>query len=350
MITAVPAPTRRHLVHVVQSLAVNSVTMTVLDMIIELREYRHTILCSGSESVDNIDMVILQTMQSLGVDVGYVYGCGTSNDVTRDILREGKYDCAVLHNLTGHAGIGEVIPSIYYGYGNYAHEVGADIYVFATEQCLSSRNGIDHGVPLANGYHIIRPGVPARCLRRTRVDNGAFSVGIINSGYNEGQYPVDTVERLITGIPDNMVLYVTIPDRYIDVLKDGIDTRGINIKPLHVVGTPKRDVLQHLDVLIQTSAPQYASPYSKTAIEAMAAGVIILCEKNGFLGTQLENKQQCLFHDKGDYKSIIKQLKYLQHEDTARKQIEVNAQTWACNEDHTVYINQFKSLFRQLGA
>lgn len=348
---------KRSLVHVIPDLKVNSNTFHMFEVIETLKEYQHTVLFEGP--FGNHDTRILDQLRITGADVKHVYSpwdCDTSgrimNFVTPGMISNGDYDLAMLHNIVQHEGLGAAIPSLYYSYGNYDKNVAADITVVASEYSrLRGRHSHSHirGIHPPVDAPVIHPGINTRNLKRIKKTGKEFTIGYVNTGYS-GQYNISLVKKLMTFAPDDAVLYISAPDKYMDELKEIAKSVNRKIRLGLVKGTFNKEMLATINILIQGYGnSNYHSPYSRTVIEAMAMGIPVICERSGFLSEQLIHAQHCLFFDVCDYKQMVKLITLLHNEDNIRNQIGVNGKAWAYNEDKSVYMNKLRLLLRQLG-
>lgn len=349
----IPAPQRRRLVHVVPNLWVNSITTHIWDMLAYLREYHHTVLFEGN--LFDSDARLMWALAETGADVVHVTSSADSHEVglpahgtvMAAMLQEVHYDAAILHSLVGHEGLGKAIPSIYYSYGVYDPAPQADAVVCCSQYAkVTGRTGAYKHAPPQDAP-VIHPGVPARMLRRRRQESERFAVGLVNSG-SFGKYPLKLARRLLTKLPIDAVLYLSAPNKHIAELRQIALSANRRINLVNVQAMPGRQLVSKLDVLVQGYADDYYSPYSKTVIEAMCAGVPVVCQKRGFLSEQLTDEQNCLFFDQPE--EALEQVLLLQQNEEAATAMGLNGKAWAFTQDQSVYMNQFRSLLRQLGA
>jgi glycosyltransferase involved in cell wall biosynthesis len=353
-----PVWRRRHLVHVLPDLRVCGPVMHAWDMINTLKEYRHTVLFEGSMlDRTSVDSTMLDALLYAGIDTMHVAEMRPDGDfiggwlpgvkVTEDMLNTGEYDAVILHSVFSPMDQTRLsIPSIYYSYGSYDPRCQTTKVVCCSEFAKTiSRAGMPLKLP--DDTLVIPPGIPARYLRRAKREDDVFTVGVINTG-SYRKYPLDLVRYFLTYLRDDIHLQLSVPNYLTEQLREYVRLVNRKVTMIPVMGYTSRQPLQKLDVLVYGGTPNYHSPYSRTAIEAMAMGIPVVCQRQGFLTTQLEDSNQVLFFV--DRKEALTKVHMLHDNRAAAQTLGLNGKAWALGQDHTVYTNQFRSLLRQLGV
>lgn len=341
------------LAHVVSDLTVGSVTAHVLDLVQVMPEYNHTVLFEGN--VLQADTNLMHALSMAGAQLIHVsrtaerssIGAPSYGEVTPAMLRDGGYAGGILHSLAGHAGLGKAIPSLYYAYGVYDPAVEADIVVCCTDYSRRHGRVILKYTDILKDAPVIHPGIQSRYIRNIKRDNAKMVVGMCSSSvYDKFHEPLARylITRLDATVPLCIVTNATIKQRLQTV---AYECR----KPVTLVegnGTINNRIYKTVDILVHGFRHGYHSPYTRTAIEAMCAGIPVVCQRSGFLSEQLTHGKHCLFFD--TRKEALDHVNLLLREPETAKQLGLNGRLWAMGQDIIVYTNELRVLLRQLGV
>lgn len=333
---------RDHLIHVLPRLCVGGAYSMICEMVQVFSNYHHTVI--HETPVAELDIDVVMVLQAQGADVLQV------PLVTPDHIAQLNGSGVILYNVTGkeHAGIGQVIPSIYYAYGIHDPEIVTDVVVPCSAYAASTARD---GTPLTLLPDMaVAPIVDTRGLRNIAGMPGMYTVGMLTSG-NHNKYPYALAAALVNKKPSSWRLILSVPDQVHEpVLQDALNVNRSNaqirvcrVKPLGPIC-----YTVHTDVVIYGSAPGYYEPYGRTVVEAMALGKTVICERKGIFGKVLTDRVNTLFFDTPE--EAIYLATWLQKDTPARKQLAANGLMWAAWQDASIHAGRLKRVLRMIGA
>jgi len=332
---------RGHIVHVIPHLVVNGVTAFVSELAHNLSRYAHTLLYETQP--EELDLELIMQLQANGLDTLQV------DAITPDVLERSGYTGAIMYNVTGHKELGEVLPSLYYSYGIYDREVGCDATVAASVYARKHGRYSDHqGIGL-----VIPPMINTVPLRRMPLTARMFTVGLLTSGAYE-KYPVDLVMRLLHELPsDNGIMLSTLP-KYPGIgVQEAIATREassgsdtLRLCPVRITGGVK--YAASTNVVVIASSVKHREPYSRQTVEAMAMGKVVIAERRGVNAARIEHGVTGLLFDTPE--ECIAQIRNMQEDGDARRNIGEAARRWASTQDTVNHIGKLKKLLRDLAV
>lgn len=273
---------------------------------------------------------MLCTLQAAGVDL--LIGAGELKDISE------THSAAIMHSVTCKqaSGLPASIPKLYYAYEHYDSAVDCDVLLFPSEFSANV------SMPKSD-YEILPPGVRSRMLRNTKVGaaKAPFTFGLFSSGA-AGRYPMDLVRYLITRVPKGMRMIVTSADG----LPAPPRNNSVWVLPRMVDATIKG--LQMSDAVIYATAADCAPRYGRTCVEAMAAGLPVVCRKFGAPAAMLADKTNVLMFDNNI--EVLDYIVYLHDNPSVREQLAANGQVWASWQDIATQVGVIRGLLKALGA
>lgn len=318
----------------------------VIELASELRRDCHnTILVEGSP--EQVDSNLIWYAQMYGVDVLFV------DRITPDLLEYHEFTGMILYNVTDHPGLGYMLPSVYYSYGAYDPEVGADITLVCSNY---ARHHDRHGVSypcgsVTDSKYIIPPMLQTRPLRRLTAAKRGLVVGLFSSGSYD-KYPCDLAMHLMATLPTDTAMMISTLPKYKhpgmtmaldDRIKTSRYTSLCPVKPGAGIG-----YLVYSDIVVYGSSANHYEPYGRLVTEAMALGKPVVCEGKGAFLHRLEHETDCLMYDTVD--EAAKYVKELIANEWQRKQLGANAQLHASWEDVTAHIGRLRRILRMIGV
>ena len=338
---------RDHIVHILPDLRVYGCYSTALTISQALqKQYSHTLLYESS--LNDIHPELLWQAQAAGMSI-------LQADITPELLDKHDYTAAILYNVQGHAGVGAVVPSIYYSYGVYDTTAGGDVVVACSAHaCRRRRYADDSTGPnvCLDPTNIIPPLVNTRALRRIRVPAHPFTVGVFTSGAYE-KYPSRAVIQLLSKLPANTRLLLSTLDRY---PHPGVTTAledRIKRYPGTLVQCPVRPLatvpyMAPADVVLYASAEAHEEPYGRLVVEALAMGKPVICERKGVFKETLKHGVDALLYDNID--EALGYVEQIRNDREIVGKLGTNAQMRASWEDVSVHIGKLKRTLRMIGA
>lgn len=333
-------PARPRLIHVLPNLEVSGCYNLLVTLMSELKSaYAHTVLIESD--LTQIDYSLVMNIQACGGDVIAVAA------ITPETIGSIDASGVILYNVTGHAGIGKVYPTIYYSYGVYDSDPGESAVVSCS--CYA-RNWRRCGDQAEIGGTVIPPMIQSRGLRQLRSQKTKFRVGLITSGAYD-KYPCGSAIRLLGGLPDDMELLITTLPKYrhpgvllaLEARKDRRAVRLCPVKPMAGI----RYMLA-CDVIICCSAGNHGEPFGRGAVEAMAMRKPVVCENRGNYPNIIEHGVNGLLYDKVE--QAIEYVEQLKGNTEMARKLGINAQMSAGWYDTSVHIGDLKQLLRKLGV
>jgi|688.fasta_scaffold42075_9 hypothetical protein len=330
---------RDHLIHVVPQLRISGVLSMLCDSVQVLTGYRHTLVHATPVTAPLDEIITL--LQFYGFDVLQ------TDTITPAQINELQGSGMIVYGTQGAnmTGLGRMLPSIYYAYGNYDPKIEPDIVVPCSP--YAARVAYD-GTPLKlDERDAIMPFVDSRGYRQMAGAPALFTVGIFSSNEHE-KYPYNLVRTLVKRWPDNMRLLVTTPPIVDPELKADLTRLGSRV----VLCSPRPIgallYTVQIDVLIHATAPGYHDPYGRTAVEALALGKAVLCERRGHLSEVLTDKINTVMYDTPD--EALELVKWLHAHDSARTQLAASGQMWASWQDLSTATLKLQRTLRYIGA
>jgi hypothetical protein len=337
---------RDHLVHVMPDLTINGCYNLALTITGELQNrYAHTFLTETDLATVNPD--VLWVIQASGADVCVV------DKITPEVLEDSPYTSAILYNVQGHNGIGEVMPSLYYSYGRYNPGVKSTAVVVCSEYARTNGRTGPLQCMLPKSVEIIPPMVATRSLRRLKAPDHPFTVGLITSGAYD-KYPCDLAMQLMSRLPlDVRLLFSSIPTYRNPGMTMAIQDRVERGNNKAIMMCPVRPLvaLHYMvlcDVIICASTGTHFEPYGRTCVEAMALGKPVLCENRGVYPTLLEHGVNSLLFNNVD--DTLDYIDKIRKNPSMGDKLGSNAQLWASWQDVTVHIGKLKRTLRMIGG
>jgi glycosyltransferase involved in cell wall biosynthesis len=306
----------------------------------QLRQaYAHTVICE--DDLCAVPDELLWHIQGAGAELLNV------DVIERFDIADTEADAAIMYNVTGHPGIGTVVPTVYYSYGVRDDTVGADTVVACSE--YASRRLRD-GTLVSAPDAVIPPMIQARSFRRLESPNHNFRVGIITSGAYD-KYPCKSVIRLLSDIPDDIEVLVSTLPKYPHLgVELAIQSR---IERNAAIACPVRPAigvryLLACDVVVCCSDEKHSEPYGRTAVEAMALRKAVLCENRGNYPHIIDHGVNALLYN--DLDQALNYIEQLRSDDTMRTKLGTNAQMWAAWQDVSVHIGDFRRILKAIGV
>jgi len=337
---------RDHLVHVLPTLEVSGCYAFATTMASELyKDYAHTLLFENP--IGELDPSLVYQAQASGMMVHNV------DRITPEVIDRGNYTGAILYNVRGHPGIGKVVPTIYYSYGIYDMAPTEDVIVPCSEYAVThSRYEED---PIGKGpeaEYVIPPMVRTRMMRRIKAPPHPFVIGILTSGAYD-KYPCGMVIKLLSKLPGDAVILLNVLPKY---LHPGMPTAIAErekrypgrLKEAPVMPLVTLRYLALSDVVIVASRGSHREPYGRLAVEAMAMGKPVICERSGIYPEMLEHGVNALLYDTPH--DALDHVARIRRDVTVTAQLAANAQMWASWQDTAVHIGKLKRVLRMIGA
>jgi hypothetical protein len=332
---------RPTIAHLLPDLQVSGKLLFAADVIRALPGYHHAILYEADPLKMPEEAVLM--LQAAGTDVLHT-------PHTQPALQHHPYSAAILYDIVGCPGLGRTVPSIYYSYGEYDPEVGADLVVCSSEYARThARNGAERCIP---SDMIIPPAMNTRAVRGWAAWHEPLTIGIISSG-NHDKFPYALTKYLVEHAESkNYKVLVSLLDRYSDpTFKEWLDeqaTRSPRLLYGPVRPTAGTHYLRYCNVLVYGTATGYYEPFGRVVAEALAMGMPVVCERKGAFQELLQDRTNVLFYDTPE--EALEQALYLYtHRDAAEK-LAANGVLWASWQDITVHTGRIKGLLRMLGA
>lgn len=325
-----PVRNFRKLLHLPPGYAVSGELTFMLDLIKALKEYTHVILFKDLPV--NEDMDIARILQSTGADV--LFG-----DTSLEVIATQGAGAAIVYDNANYAGIGDIVPTIYYATRTCDAACKATIYVIATANTMRFP-GLDDVV-------VIPPGINTRSLRHYIKTEGMFTVGILSTS---DKYPDTLISYVLRNAPKDILICVTTLDKYKDdVVPSAIEYRknGNVIFNAPLKFTAGINYLHKCDVLLHTVPDIYgAEYYSRTVVESMALGRPVIFDDKGWVPKLFEEHMPvCAGHEAMLAKAIELQKDKEQYAKLSRA-----AQLRASWQDISLYSERIRQVLRMVGV
>jgi len=331
---------RDHLVHVLPRLEVSGCYAFALTLIRNLKNYSHTVLYENDLLSMNPDYV--WHLQAAGASVLNV------DLITPETVEQARATGAILYNVREHPGIGDVLPTIYYSYGDYDSTPGSSVVVPCSR--FASRTLRDGTAVELDEELIVPPAIIARGLRAIESKQHAFTVGVLTSGaYNK--YPGAITVKLLSLLPKGLRMMLTVLPRYDHPgMALAVDSRAETEEILLCPARPNMGIhyLLECDVLICASSEKHHEPYGRMAVEAMAMGKTVICENRGVYPQLVEHGVNGFLYDSPE--DILGYINKIDTDKSILNRIGVNARMRAGWEDVTVHTGKIKRVLRMIGV
>ena len=289
--------------HVAPNAELCSMNLMILEMIKNLRGFRHYIHVA-TDDINKVNEQVIQNWQMYG-DVTY----GKIEDLA-----------------------GSDLSIFYYMDGRYCHNSRVLYYDYNT---LSVRryNRILKSDPLF-------PAVNTRQFRRIKdKKEGPFTVALVSSFY-EGRQPEWILDPLLSILKDTDRLVITYKDGGYD--KKLLRRKNIWQVPCIIDATQKAFSLS--DVIIYAHNKDYKTPLGRLFVEACASRIPVICHKSGYPATI--DKPIALFFE--NEKELNEGICKLRNDPDFGEQLGANAHLWASSHDISIEIGTWKRLIKNV--
>jgi hypothetical protein len=267
--------------------------------------------------------------------------------ITEETIAAGKYSAAILYGVKGHDRIGTVIPTIYYAHGGYDNTPGDNILIACSRYTIThdyNGNVVEHILP----DHVIPPALNSRALRGHAKGDKSGAIGILST---PDHYPTALIDYFVSKLESmKPKLIVSAPPKQLGTPRKwqeaSVKTQRLLIAPTKP--TVAASCMKNLDVLVYGSSDDHFPPYGRTVVEAMAAGLPVVCERKGALAEMLTDNEHVMMFDSPE-EAYDKVLFLHEHKDVAER-LAANAALWASWQDISVNVGRIKGILRMLGA
>lgn len=335
---------REHIVHVMPVLESNGVYNFMIDLVLALPDYAHTLLYETAP--DETDPETVMYAQGSGMNVLQ------TEEITAECLCRKDYTGAILYNVVGHAGVSNNLPSIYYSYGicDELGSQGTDIIVPCSNYaCDTARDGSKLAL---DKDLVVPPMLRTRKLREFTFNDKRTIVAILTSG-SYGKYPCKLVMELLPKLPNDVIVLLTTLSKYAHpgmplAIDSWINEQGNKIIKCAVRPGCGLRYLMQSNMFIHASAEGHYDPYSRMIIEAMSLQVPVICERNFATRTgMVQHEATGLLYSSTD--EIVENINRLQDDCEFRVTLLEQAHVVAEQEDVSIHIGKFKRILRSVG-
>jgi glycosyltransferase involved in cell wall biosynthesis len=239
------------------------------------------------------------------------------DQVTPEFLESGDFTHAIYYDVTALDGIGRVIPSIYYSTGIYDPALQCGALVTASRAaCVHDRFNRTY-TEVLKPVQIIPPAINSRQYRKYKLADHRFTVAILSNN-NCNEHPSNTIIKLLNTLDGDIRILVTDSSNKCQhpSLKLAMDDRlarcGSN--SLHLCQSRPSLGIKYImrsDVVVLATNDKHIHVSSRMALEAAAAGKLIVCPTSGVYPELFEHERDALFYDTDDMiHEYICQAKY----------------------------------------
>lgn len=340
------------LVHIIPDIRTTSANMYVLDLVMRMRDFAHTVMVEYEPG--GRDDGLVHHLISAGADVRFIsQSCANGvigavdRRVTPDML-SGCFDAMILHSISDHPTLGKTLPSIYYAYGYYDPLTYADVLLCPSDRARFMGRTGEHVKPMAAHTKVLPPAIDARRLRRTIQRPTEFTVGLSTSAWPQ-RFPQSFVKTLLGNLPADIHLYLNIPHELTAEFHAIIQVaRPHRTYVVPVKCMPERNMIHRVNALLYATPVHYHSPYCRTVLEAMAAGTIVIGQNVAALPAGMKHEHNCLLFQQGNALEAIQHIINLQKSKNLVEQVSANAKMLAFEHDHTIYTGELRSLLLKM--
>ena len=329
---------RPKLAHVLPDLRVGGCLLFIYDLAAALTGYQHVLLYETSPTA--VDPDVLWISQMFGLDVQQ------APMITEETIAAGQYSAAILYSVKGHDRIGDVVPTIYYAYGEYDNTPHDNILIACSKYAVTTNSRgekIEHILP----DYVIPPAFNSRALRAHKDAKGG-TIGILSTADN---YPYELVAYFAAKLPAAALkLVISTPTARPEMLANwqAISSSTQRLFFAAVKPTAASSYMKGLDILVYGSGAEHFPAYGRLAMEAMASGLPVVCERKGAPAELLTDNEHVMMFDSPE-EAYDKALFLHEHRDIAER-LAANAALWASWQDISVNIGRIKGILRMLGA
>lgn len=316
-----PSLGRKRLVHVVPRLGLGTILYSLTELPRLLPGYAHMLL--HETPVAEADVYSMMVLQAAGFEVAQ-HDC-----VHIPLLDSIDADAAILHDVTGHVGLGTCMPSIYWAYRHC--DLGTECLRYvACSVHRQQRMKVCHG--------LIVPMVNTRPLLQTAGAGGPFTVAVVHDNADD-PYPYDIVNAVIADLPQDIAVMAVKPPDIAALKRRELLTLYPHMQNM------AQTMLAHADVVICADSEP---GFGYHCVEAMALGKSVLCRNSGFYKDDLRHGIDVItFEDPAKIGSAVRWV--IKHPLEAAG-IAANGKLWAGYHDSGIAIGPLKDMLRNIGA